>query len=82
VLNDQAVAQNGGSTRVFSDLLHHWAWCPFRRDRRGATGLEVVLGEVPVDVAGEQRGRGRKISGTKRPPYAADEDIAPGCGDA
>jgi hypothetical protein len=30
---------------------------------------------VPVDVAGEQRGRGRKISGTKRPPYAADEVI-------
>jgi hypothetical protein len=24
--------------------------------------LEVVLGEVPVDVAGEQRGRGGKIS--------------------
>jgi hypothetical protein len=34
----------------------------FRRDRRGATGLEVVLGEVPVDAAGEQRGRGGKIS--------------------
>jgi hypothetical protein len=26
------------------------------------TGLEVVLGEVPVDAAGEQRGRGGKIS--------------------
>jgi hypothetical protein len=24
--------------------------------------LEVVLGEVPVDAAGEQRGRGSKIS--------------------
>jgi hypothetical protein len=35
---------------------------PFRRDRRGATGLEVVLGEVPIDDAGEQRGRGGKIS--------------------
>ena len=35
---------------------------PFRRDRRGATGLEVVLGEVPVDAAGEERGRGGKIS--------------------
>jgi hypothetical protein len=35
---------------------------PFRRDRRGATGLEVVVGEVPVDAAGEQRSRGGKIS--------------------
>jgi len=25
-------------------------------------GLEVVLGDVPVDAAGEQRGRGAKIS--------------------
>ena len=29
--------------------------------RCGATGLEVVLGEVPVDAAGGQRGRGGKI---------------------
>jgi len=35
---------------------------PFRRDRRGAPGLEVVLGEVLVDAAGEQRSRGGKIS--------------------
>ena len=35
---------------------------PFRRDRRGETGLEVVLGEVPADAAGEQRGHGGKNS--------------------
>jgi hypothetical protein len=35
---------------------------PFRRDRRGATRLEVALAEVSVDAAGEQRGRGGKIS--------------------
>src|SRR5215469_10308708 len=41
---------------------------PFRRDRRGATGLEVVLGEVPVDAASEQRGRGAKISADQARP--------------
>jgi len=31
-----------------------------------------VLGEVPVDAAGEQRGRGGKISADQaRAPYAA-----------
>jgi len=35
---------------------------PFDVTRRGATGVEVVLGEVPVDAAGEQCGRGGKIS--------------------
>jgi hypothetical protein len=44
--------------RTFSITLRD----PFRRDRRGATGLEVVLGEVPVDAAGEQRGSAGKIS--------------------
>jgi len=30
-------------------------------------GSEVVLGEVPVDAAGEQRGRGGKISADQAP---------------
>src|SRR6266481_1072727 len=31
---------------------------PSRRSRRNVTGLEVVVGEAPVDAAGERRGRG------------------------
>jgi len=46
---------------------------PFRRDRRGATGLEVVLGEVPVDAAGEQCRRGGKISADQARALCGDE---------
>jgi len=49
---------------------------PFRRDRRGATGLEVVLGEVPVDAAGDQRGRGGKM----RVRPNCGELMVPACG--
>ena len=48
---------------------------PFRRDRRGTTGLEVVLGEVPVDAAGEQPGRAarsRRTSARRTRHYAGD----------
>jgi hypothetical protein len=43
----------------------------FRHDRRGATGLAVVLGEAPVDAAGEQRGVAARSRRTRRAPYAA-----------
>jgi hypothetical protein len=35
---------------------------PSRRSRGGVTGLEVVVGEVPVGAAGERRGRSGMIS--------------------
>jgi hypothetical protein len=54
--------QNWAAQRAFSLTFSITQRDPFRRDRRSATGLEVVLGEVPVDAAGEQRGRGSKIS--------------------
>jgi hypothetical protein len=50
---------------------------PFRRGRGDATGLEVVLGEVPVDAAGEQPRAGGKISADQaRALYAADECVS------
>src|SRR5258708_27787412 len=53
---------------TFSTTQH-----PFRRDRRGATRLEVALGEVPVDAAGEQRGRGGKISADQARALCGEE---------
>jgi len=55
-------ARRTAAQRAFSLTFSITQRDPFRRDRRSATGLEVVLGEVPVDAAGEQRGRGSKIS--------------------
>jgi hypothetical protein len=56
------LAYRSAGRRAFFLTLSVTQRDPCRRDRRGATGLDVVLGEVPVDAAGEQRGHGGKIS--------------------
>ena len=55
-------AHGSGTARVLAALSITQRDAPLDADRSGVTGLEVVVGELPVDAAGERRGRSGKIS--------------------
>jgi hypothetical protein len=61
-LTPRSSAPNSGTARVLATLSITQRDAPSRRSRSGVTGLEVVVGELPVNAAGERRGRSGKIS--------------------
>ena len=77
------VGEQNGGRRAFFLTFSITQRDLFRHDRRGATGLEVALvGEVSVDAAGEQRGRGGKISADQARAVCGMSGKSPDEGDA
>jgi hypothetical protein len=62
ILDNSTNIHNGGSTHVFPDFSITQRNALSGCSRCGATGLEVVVGKVPVAAASERGGHGGEIS--------------------